>query len=209
MDNRESTTSVTLLLRLRDVTDHEAWNVFVERYAPKIFAWCRRYQLQESDAADVTQEVLAKLVSAMQSFQYDPSRGSFRGWLKTVSGNAVRDLLRSWKSHGRGSGDTQILDTFASLDDSGALNELVNQIESEYEQELLREAEQRVRLRVKPHTWSAYQLTAVEQRTSTEVARTLQMPVAEVYVAKSRVIKMLREEVRRLDGDGSHEDKGR
>jgi RNA polymerase sigma-70 factor (ECF subfamily) len=194
------TTSETLLLRLRDADDTEAWREFVDRYAPKIYSWCLRYRLQESDASDVTQNVLCKLVGAMRTFKYDPAKGSFRGWLKTVTANAVRDLMRAWDRQVQGAGDTQVLQHLASIQDPRALAELRNMIESEYEMELLREAEQRVRLRVKPHTWEAYRLTAVEQIPSPEAARQLNMPVAEVYVAKSRVIKLLRGEVQLLAG---------
>ena len=93
--NGDLSTSSTLLFRIRDVSDSEAWGQFLERYTPRIYAWCRRYQLQESDASDITQEVLTKLIKAMQSFEYDASRGSFRGWLKTVTNNAIRDFLSS------------------------------------------------------------------------------------------------------------------
>ena len=58
-------TSSTLLLRLRDLSNEEAWEEFLTRYTPRIFAWCRRYNLQESDASDVTQEVLGKLLQAI------------------------------------------------------------------------------------------------------------------------------------------------
>ena len=75
----ETPTSGTLLMRLRELDDRAAWNEFVERYAPRIYGWCRHHRLQESDAADVTQEVLGKLVKVIRSFEYDPRRGSFRG----------------------------------------------------------------------------------------------------------------------------------
>lgn len=196
-----ASTSRTLLMRVRQPDDREAWDEFVGRYAPKIFNWCRRYQLQESDAADVTQDVLVKLVRAMQSFQYDPSRGSFRAWLKTVTANAVRDLVASSKKAGRGSGDTSVGQLLSNIEDQAATEALSQEIESCYQQELLAEAERIVRERVQPHTWEAYRLTAVEQHKSAAVAETLQMPVAEVYVAKSRVLKMLREAVEAMTED--------
>lgn len=194
-------TSRTLLARVRHADDRLAWQEFVDRYAPRIFHWCRRYQLQESDAADVTQEVLVKLVRAMQSFQYDPRRGSFRGWLKTVTANAVRDLLNSWKKAGRGSGDTAIGRVLASVEDERAIDALRDEIEACHRLELVAEAERFVQQRVQPHTWLAYRGTAVEQRKAAEVARELGMPVAEVYVAKSRVLKMLRAAVRQLSDE--------
>ena len=189
-------------MRVRQPDDREAWDAFVSRYAPKIFNWCRRYHLQESDAADVTQEVLVKLVRAMRSFQYDPSRGSFRGWLKTVTANAVRDMIATMKKAGRGSGDTSVAQVLANVEDEHAANALSQEIESCYRQELLAEAERLVRERVQAHTWEAYRLTAMEQLLAAQVAETLKMPVSEVYVAKSRVLKMLREVVQKMmDGE--------
>ena len=191
-------TSATLLFRLRNLRDQDAWNDFLARYTPRIYGWCRRYQLQETDAADITQEVLGKLVNAMRKFEYDPSQGSFRGWLKTVTQNAIRDLLQSWSKSARGSGDTRVHSHLGAIQAPDALAELSAEIEAEALQELLREAGQRIQLRVKPATWQAYFLTAVEMQPAADVAKTLEMPVAEVYVAKSRVLKMLRKEVEKL-----------
>jgi len=192
-------TSYTLLTRIRDVSDQQAWEEFVECYAPKIFLWCRRFHLQESDAADITQEVLVKLVSAMQSFVYDPVRGSFRGWLKTITTNAVRDLGRTWKRDQRTHGDVRLAPLLESLEDPEAVRALEEVIEGGHRQQVLQEAETQVALRVQSRTWKAYQLTAVEERPAAQVARDLQMRISEVYVAKSRVMKMLRETIIRLE----------
>lgn len=200
MSSDELKTSSTLLLRLRDLNDEEAWEEFLTRYTPRIFAWCRRYNLQESDASDVTQEVLRKLLRAMRSFQYDSSRGSFRGWLKTVTNNAIRDFVSTLKNPARGSGDTLVHSNLAAIQDPDALAALAKTIEAESEQELLCEAESRVRLRVQPHTWQAYELTARQQLKAADAANQIGMPVSEVYVARSRVIKMLRQEVEKLNG---------
>lgn len=200
MAGDELRTSSTLLLRLRDLSDEEAWAEFLERYTPRIFQWCRRYNLQESDASDVTQEVLGKLLKAMRSFQYDPAKGSFRGWLKTVTNNAIRDFVGTLKAPHRGSGDTVVLRNLSAIQDPDALAALARTIEAEAEHELLMEAEIRVKLRVQPHTWSAYELTAKQERKPADVAEEIGMPVSEVYVARSRVIKMLRQEVERLNG---------
>ena len=194
----EARTSRTLLLRVREPEDRQAWEEFVNRYAPKIFNWCRRYQLQESDAADVTQDVLVKLVRAMQDFQYDPAQGSFRGWLKTVTANAVRDLAGKWKKAGRGTGGTTVGQVLATIEDQRAIEALSAEIETCHQQELLAEAERLVQPRVQPHTWQAYQLAAVQQRKAADVAEELGMPISEVYVAKSRVLKMLRDAVQQL-----------
>ncbi len=201
----DTSTSVTLLLRVRELEDREAWDSFVATYAPHVFAWCRKHNLQESDAADVTQEVLTKLVRTMRSFRYDPQRGSFRGWLKTVTQNAIRDLVADCRRHGRGAGDTQAGRALAEICDDEASAELEQRITSQYEQELLREAQARVKGRVQTKTWNAYHQTAVHQQSPQSVAKELAMPVSEVYVAKSRVIRMLREEVEQLDSSAGND----
>jgi RNA polymerase sigma-70 factor (ECF subfamily) len=191
----ESQTRATLLLRLRDRADQAAWKEFLDRYVPKIYGWCRRYRLQEADAADVTQEVLGKLVRGLQSFTYDPARGSFRGWLKTITANAVRDLTASWTRTGRGTGTPAGATELQALQAPDAVAALVEALEQEAQLELLRAAEARVEARVQPHTWRAYRLTALEQQPAAAVAQELGMPLAEVYVAKSRVLRLLRQEV--------------
>src|SRR5262245_62476607 len=104
-----SRTSVTLLGRLRqDCTDQSAWAVFVRRYGPKIYCWCRQWSLQEADAQDVTQDVLTKLAAKLRTFAYDPAK-NFRSWLKTLTHHAWQDFLESRGRPGLGSGDTAVL----------------------------------------------------------------------------------------------------
>lgn len=201
----ESATNASLLLRLRELDDQQAWNEFVDRYGPKILTWCRNFSLQESDAADVTQDVLAKMVSAMRQFEYNAAKGSFRGWLKTVTANAVRDWARSLKRTAavRGLGQTEVQSLIEQMSDPDAVAALNRIIDEGHQSELLREAESRVSLRVQPKNWQIYQLIATHHKTASEIAQELGIPIAEVYVAKSRVIKMLRDTVRTLDDTGS------
>ena len=196
MGNEEgSTTSLTLLGRLRsNANDQEAWNAFVDRYGRKIYAWCRHWGLQEVDSQDVTQNVLLELTRQMSSFDYQPS-GSFRAWLKTVAYRAWCDFLRSRQRTQIVSGGTQ-LDRVAS---PAAGEHLVQQLEEECERELLDQAMLRVRLRVQPHTWQAFVLTALEGKSGADVAAQLRLQVGTVYVARSKVQRMLQEEIQRLD----------
>src|SRR5262249_28454560 len=90
----DSGTSTSLLVRLQQApADEAAWAEFVRRYGARIHVWGRRWGLQEADAHDVSQDVLLKLVRAMQAFRYDPSQ-RFRGWLKTIAHHAWQDLAR-------------------------------------------------------------------------------------------------------------------
>ena len=85
-------TRLSLLVRLRDLNDADAWRQFVELYAPLVYHYAHRRGLQDADAADVTQDVLQAVASGMEHFRYDPERGTFRGWLFTL----VRHQLHHW-----------------------------------------------------------------------------------------------------------------
>jgi RNA polymerase sigma-70 factor (ECF subfamily) len=190
-------TSLTLMMRVQqDPADPKAWDEFVERYQPIIRAWCLRWGSQPSDADDVSQQVLVRLLGAMKKYHYDPAAG-FRGWLKTVTHNAWLDFVgsrprTSAKDHER----------LASIADShDALVDLENQMEIAFEQELLELAMRRVEERVKPATWEAFRLTHVENLSGTEAAERLNVPASQVYVAKHRVVKLLKEELKGLKAE--------
>jgi RNA polymerase sigma-70 factor (ECF subfamily) len=199
-------TSPTLLGRLGRVPlDHAAWGEFAERYGRKIYGWCRRWQLQEADAEDVTQQVLLKLAQKMRTFSYDPSH-SFRAWLKTVTHHAWRDFVDSQRRPGGGTGDTGILEVLHTVE---ARDRLVEELDEEFNRELLDEAMARVRVRVQPHTWEAFRLLAVEGLSGAEASARLNMKVATVFVARSKVQKMLQEEVHKLTGREQEASEGR
>jgi RNA polymerase sigma-70 factor (ECF subfamily) len=193
---RDSGTRITLLGRLqRDPTNEAAWGEFVDHYGGKIYAWCRHWHLQEADAQDVTQNVLLKLAQKMKEFTYD-ARRSFRAWLKTLTHHAWSDFLRSRQRPGLGSGDSHVEDILNSTE---AREDLDKQLEQEFDREVLEEAMLRVRLRVAPQTWQAFRLTALEGLSGAEAAAQIPMQVAQVFVARRRVQKMLQEEIARLE----------
>jgi RNA polymerase sigma factor (sigma-70 family) len=191
-----SDTRVTLVGRLiATPNDPAAWSEFVEWYGRKIYLWCRAWGLQESDAQDVTQDVFLNLSVRMTDFRYDP-RGSFRAWLKTVTHNAWQDYVAGQRKPGRGSGRESALERLADIE---ARDDLTRRLAEAFDQELLKEAAARVRLRVEPRTWHAFHLLAVEGLSGAEVAQRLEMKVATVFVARSKVQRMLRDEVTRLE----------
>jgi RNA polymerase sigma factor (sigma-70 family) len=192
----DSGTRVTLLGRLRrDPTNAAAWGEFVDHYGGKIYQWCRKWHLQEADAQDVTQNVLLKLAQKMKQFTYDPKR-SFRSWLKTLTHHAWSDFLRTRQRAGLGSGDSHVEEILHSAE---AREDLDKHLEQEFDRELLEEALVRVRLRVAPQTWQAFSLTALDGLSGAEAAERIPMQVAQVFVARRRVQKMLREEIARLE----------
>ena len=187
-------TSVTLLQQLRQTPgDRGAWTEFARRYGPAIFQWCRQRGVQDADADDVTQTVLLKLVARMKEFQYDPG-GSFRAWLKTVTIHALSKFALAQQKAGLGSGGET--DLLASVE---ARTDLAAKLEQEYDRELMDLAMVRVAQRVQPHTWEAFRLLAIEGLSGVDVAARLNLRVATAYVARSKVQKMIQDEVRAMD----------
>jgi RNA polymerase sigma-70 factor (ECF subfamily) len=190
------TTCVTLLTQLRqDPSDQAGWDEFVERYGRHIYRWCRQWRLQDADAEDVTQDILVKLTQKLRTFAYDPTR-SFRGWLKTVAHHAWRDFADSRHHVQRAAGAGQGQELMLSLE---AREDLARKLEEAFDLELLEAATLRARLRVAPHTWEAFRLVAQEGLPVAEVAARVRLQVAMVYVAKSKVQKILQEEIAKLE----------
>jgi RNA polymerase sigma-70 factor (ECF subfamily) len=191
-------TSATLLARLcQPGTDQAAWVEFVRRYGRLIYQWCRRWRLPETEAEEVTQVVLVRLVEKLRGFEYDPAR-SFRAYLKTLTHYAWLDLLAARRRPDAGSGDSDVLEALASVE---ARDDLAGRLEREFDAEALELATARVQLRVEPHTWDAFRLTALEGQTGAVAAAQLGMKVASLFAAKSKVQKMLRDEVRQIQGE--------
>jgi RNA polymerase sigma factor (sigma-70 family) len=189
------TTCPTLLARLRnDPSNQAAWDEFVEHYGRHIYRWCRHWGLQDADAEDVAQEILLKLASKFRDFTYDP-KGSFRGWLKTLAHHAWRDFVDGRRG-ARAVADDHIWQLLQSAE---AREDLIQKLADAFDYELLEAAKVQVQLRVAPHTWEAFRLVAIECRPVAEVAANVGMQVAMVYVAKSKVQKMLQEEIRKLE----------
>jgi RNA polymerase sigma-70 factor (ECF subfamily) len=199
-----SGTGSVLLLVLSNPANPQFWAAFVDRYGPKIYGWCRQRGLQEADAQDVTQEVLTQLVQKLQVFTYAPHKGSFRAWLKTLTHHAWCDYLESRR---RAGGDAKGPETQERLETLEAREDLLKALEESFDFELLEEAQARVRLRVTPRDWQIFEDLTVAGRSGPAVAEKLKMSVSAVLMAKSRVQKKLREEIRRLEGTGPEKGK--
>jgi RNA polymerase sigma-70 factor (ECF subfamily) len=198
------TTRATLLAKLRDPDNRQAWDQawqrFFDQYGPLMLAWCRRWGLQDSDAEEITATVLFRLGQRLKSFEYDPTH-RFRSWLRTVVQNEARDffaeMARRPGDYGAGGARTAGLDRVP--DRGAAADELCREIEAN--RRLLDQAMREVRQRVQPHTWAAFSQTAVDGRAANEVAAELGMTKVAVYQAKSRVLELLRQAVDQLRGD--------
>jgi len=191
-------TRPSLLVRIRDTGDAEAWHQFVELYAPVIHGFYRKRGLQDADAADLTQTVLQTVSVEAGRLKYDPSRGSFRSWLFTIARNKHNDFIAHCR-RSPGAGDDG--SPSERTDNLLAREEEARQWEQEYERRIYVWAAERVCRRVDDTTWEAFRLTAVEGKSGMETARALGMSVGAVYVAKSRVLARLRREVERIEGE--------
>jgi RNA polymerase sigma-70 factor (ECF subfamily) len=188
-------TRSSLLVRLRDTDDEEAWAHFVRVYGPLVYRFAGRRGLQASDCGDVTQEVLRAVVTDADRLGQIHREGSLRSWLFTVAHHKVYDLQKSRRRPGQGSGESGVL---------AALREFPARVEEdawdrEYREELFAWAAEQVRAACSPNAWQAFRQTAVEGKSAAVVAEALGMTVAAVYLAKSRVMARLKEQVRLWD----------
>lgn len=190
-------TRPSLLVRIRDAADHRAWSQFVAVYAPLIYGHARKHGLQDHDAADLTQEVLARVARGVRGLDYDARRGSFRGWLFTVVRRAFLNFRTCQCRHPQGTGDTGVLECLNQqpAPDSGAEEAW----DREYEQQLFVWASGQVRPRVEPRTWSAFWRTAVDGEDTGSIATELGITAAAVRLAKSRVMAQIRKVIAELE----------
>jgi RNA polymerase sigma-70 factor (ECF subfamily) len=183
-------TSFSLLERVRG-EDQAAWEQFVALYTPLLYRWAQRAGFTTQDAADVVQDIFLVLAAELRSFQYDPARGHFRGWLKTVAFNKCRERQRRRVTAPAAGGQDDPLQTLAAKDEWESL------WEAEYRQQLVRKALEIMQQHFEPNTWRACWETAANGRPAAEVAQMLGITEGAVYVAKFRVLRRLRRE---LDG---------
>jgi RNA polymerase sigma-70 factor (ECF subfamily) len=176
------------LERLRQPAEQAAWARFVDLYTPLLYSWGRRLGLQPQDAADLVQDVFTVLVEKLPGFRYDPHK-SFRAWLRTV-------LLNKWRNRRRRHAEAP-LPAAGALPDRAPAEAPDALAEAEYRQRLVGRALHLMRAEFQPATWKACWEVVAGGRPAPEVARELGLTVNAVYLAKSRVLRRLREE---LDG---------
>jgi len=189
-------TRASLLVRLRDGGDVGAWQEFVRLYAPIIYGFARKRGLQDADAADLMQDVLRSVSSAVHRLEYDPVRGTFRGWLFTVTRNKVFNFLESRSRRVQGSGDSGMQQRLEQHADANG--DLSADWEADYQRAMAAQAMERVKSEFQSATWEAFLQTAVEGRTPAQVSPRVGLSVGAIYVAKSRVIARLRQEIERM-----------
>lgn len=183
-------TSSSLLDRIKN-QDQDAWRRLVHLYSPLVYSWCRRAGLQEADAADVGQDVFRKVAESIASFHHDQPGDSFRGWLRTITRTRVVD-------HQRRQGRT--VPALGGSDAQALLAEFPDRPEDsvatdEEDRHLLhRRAVDLVLENCREETRQAFWRVVVAGQPAAEVAQALGMTVNAVYVAKSHILRKIREE---------------
>jgi RNA polymerase sigma-70 factor (ECF subfamily) len=191
-------TQPSLLVRIRQPADAAAWRQFVDLYAPLIYGFLRKQSLQDADAADVAQDVLRTVAQNIGQLDYDPSRGSFRGWLFTIVNSRLNDFRRRSQRQ-------RALVAHAAEQASETEQESSSSAEwdVDYQRQVFHAAAERVRGDFGTSAWRAFWQAAVEGRPAKEIAADLGMSQAAVYLAKARVMSRIREELEVLTGESA------
>ncbi len=186
-----SQTSASLLERLSDRSDSEAWVRLVELYSPLIRGWLGRYELSESDADDLSQTVLTAVVAHLPNFQHNGRVGAFRTWLRTITVNSVRQKFRMDRKSAGSPGGSAFLASLDELDDpDSGLSQVWDQA---HDAHVLRTLLTWAEPEFEPKTWLAFRRQVFDEVRPKIVAVELEMTVNAVLVAKSKILKRLRE----------------
>ncbi|MBL8815210.1 MAG: sigma-70 family RNA polymerase sigma factor [Planctomyces sp.] len=186
-------TRVSLLLRLRNAADHEAWTEFYEVYSPLIYHYARSRGLQHSDAEDTRAECLESVARQITGFDYDRSRGGFRAWLRTL---AIRRIIDKLRKRQLISADS------AELNSLPDVHEPVDELwDREWRHQHLKHSMENARRQVNEQTWQIFELLINNELSVQEVCEQLGVTANHVYKARGRVLELVRERMRYLQAD--------
>ncbi len=188
----------SLILRLRDPQNADAWREFVGIYEPVVYRLARRRGMQHADTLDLVQRVFLAVAKAVDRFEPDPERGRFRAWLGRIAHNEFCNQL-AVSRRGAGSGDSAI----HSLLESQSVSQDKEEFQVEYRRSVFQWAASRIETQVQPATWQAFYRTSVQLASVRHVAEELGLTIGAVYIARSRVMARLREEVKKYESQSA------
>jgi RNA polymerase sigma-70 factor (ECF subfamily) len=180
-------TSLSLLKRLCDPADAEAWRRLVQLYTPLLQRWLRLLHLQPADADDVSQRILEVLLRKLPEFEHSGRVGAFRTWLRHITVNAVRSAQHATPPQALASDD--ILEQLAASD-----SDWVRRWDREHDEHVLSGLLEQVRPEFSDATWQAFRRLMLDETPAEQVAAELGISVNAVRIAKSRVLNRLRQE---------------
>jgi RNA polymerase sigma-70 factor (ECF subfamily) len=183
----------SLISRLRNLDDNETWSDFFHTYGKLLYAAAVKSGLTDAEAQDVVQDTVISVAKQIPGFRYDPNQGSFKGWLHTILRRRIVDYIRTRAGRGRQapapSSDTPVdLDALADPM-TNALDRIWNE---EWERHRLDRAVEQVRRQVSPRQFQIFDAYVLKALPLPEVCRTLGVSRAHVYVAKHRVMRLLK-----------------
>lgn len=185
-------TSLTLLARLQQADDTEAWQRLNELYQPLLRVWLKKYGVQSSDADDLAQEVLLTVSKNMCSFDHNGRTGAFRSWLRTILVNRLRLFWRSRDRRPPTLGGSSIEERIAQFEDpASAMSQLWNR---QHDLHVLNRLLALSRPKFSSETWEVFTRVAIKGERADLVAAETGISLNAVFIAKSRVLSKLREE---------------
>lgn len=190
-DSITPNTHPSLLVRVKNPSDEQAWAEFVEIYWPVVYRLARQRGLQHADAEDLTQQVMGSVARAIESWDPDPKRGRFRAWLYRIAQNQIINVLTR-AAPDRGTGDTRVNHR---LNHHPAAEDVTESLAAEHRREVFRWAARQIRDEFQETTWQMFWRTAVEGLDIDEVANDLKKNRGAVYAARSRIMRRLKEQI--------------
>src|SRR5262245_34457770 len=196
--NMAPQTRHSLLMRLQGSRDESAWREFVAIYEPLVYRLARQRGWQDADARELSQEVLVAVANAIDRWDADPSKGSFRGWLFRIARNLMINYWKRNLRHPAALGGSELVDLLAAQ--PARENADSQWFDQEYRRELFRWTAEQIRGEFRESTWDAFWLTCVDGRPIGNVAAQLGISLGAAYVARSRVMARLKDVIQ------AHED---
>ena len=188
-----SSMSSSLLDRVK-VRDPEAWRRLVRLYGPVVYGWCRKLGLQRADAANVVQETFLAVSASVENFRHERPGDSFRGWLWSITRNKVRDQFRQRQGQEVAPGGSEAQQQMAQIPDRPP-ESVLSAGQSFPDNSPAHRALEQIRAEFEPKTWEAFWRTTVDRQPAVEVGVDLGITRASVYMAKSRVMRRIRQEL--------------
>ena len=193
-------TNASLIARIKDPDNAAAWNVFEKLYRPVIFRIARAKGLQYADAADLVQTVFLSVAGAIESYEHRDGGPAFRNWLSRITRNAIlKAITRQPKD--RAVGGSQLINVFSEI--AAPDVETNEMIDNELRREVFTQAAERVRESVQPTTWLAFEMSVLQKQSIEKVSKQLEISPGNIYAARSRVMKRLKEAVQLLEFDSN------
>jgi RNA polymerase sigma-70 factor (ECF subfamily) len=189
-------TSVSLLERLRLQPKGADWQRLVDIYTPLIRGWLGRHEVPPADADDLVQDVLGVVVRELEAFQHNQRPGAFRAWLRAITVNRLRGYWRGRHRPGQAGGGSEALHQLEQLEDPHSGPSQV--WDQEHDRHVLGRLLELLEPEFPTTSWAAFRRHVLDDVPAAAVAQELQVSVNVVLLAKSRILRRLREEARGL-----------